>query len=87
MAGIILLFSATEDISSSLFDKNTIFTGSLKSVAPKLNSCLRKLVVEIVSTNFVGTLKCFFSKCSQNSCRKNIQTSLVVEGVPQVYSD
>ena len=41
-----------------------------------LNSCPRKLVVEIVSTDIVGTLKCFYSKCSQNPCRKNIPTRL-----------
>ena len=48
-----------------------------------VNSCSRKLVVEIVSTDIVGTLKCFYSKCSQNPCRKNIPTRLVVEGFPQ----
>ena len=48
-----------------------------------LNSCPRKLVVEIVSTDIVGTLKCFYSKCSQNPCRKNIPTRLVVEGFLQ----
>ena len=84
MDGIILLFSVTEDISSSLFDKNTIFTGTWKKYCFKagLNYC-RQLDVEIVSKDIVGTLKCFYSKCSQNPCRKNIPTRFVVEGFPQ----
>ena len=52
-----------------------------------LNSCPRKLVVEIVSTDIVGTLKCFYSKCSQNPCRKNIPRRLVVEDFPQAQQD
>ena len=58
---------------------NAVFNG--------FNSCPRKLVVEIVSTDIEGTLKCFYSKCSQNPCRKNILTRLVVEGFPQAKSD
>ena len=66
-------------------NKNTTFTGPWKKAG--LNSCPRKLVVEIVSTDIVGTLKCFYSKCSQHPCRKNIPTSLVVEGSPQAKSN
>ena len=47
------------------------------------NPCPRKFVVKIVSTDLVGTLKCFYSKCSQNPCRKNNPTRLVVDGLPQ----
>ena len=48
-----------------------------------LHPCPRKIVVEIVSTYLVGTLRCLYIKCSQNPCVKNIPTRIVVEGYPQ----
>ena len=46
-----------------------------------VNSCSRKLVVEIVSADIVGALKCFYIKCSQKhsnkACSGRFPTSLV----------
>ena len=65
-------------------DKNIIYRHMEKyRLKAGFNPCPRKFVVKIVSTDLVGTLKCFYSKCSQNPCRKNSPTKLVVDGFPQ----